>query len=516
MTNPGDANPLLGSPISRLWRGIASNGLGQILAVANSIVLVPLFIGAWGTDGYGRWLALTALISYLTLLDLGGQAYVGNLLAEAFAQGDMERFHRYLSEGVSLFLAIAVAAFACLVPILFWPGLGFPGEPQSLNLNERLIILIMAIPILMAIPGGVYVTVYRSTGRFTRGQMIGNVLRGGALLLFILVLALKLSPLSYALATLIQGLVLTSFIVWDIRRSVPASRHLQLNLSQAHAGRRHLGGSITFWIIALAAALNFQGVILVLNAKGSPTDVTLYATHRTAVGLISYIGTLALAPLWPELTFMHARGQQRELARASMLSVKLVSWLAALAACGIWLVMPVLYPLWTKQQLNVDPTLLALLLMQAVLLAGWGTTSWVLMASNQHRRLMWWSLSNAVLTLVLAMLAAPRWGVVGVAAATLTSDVLCGFLVYPRLAARALQIGSARLYAVTIRSAGLLLLFLLATLAFKIGIADATLLWIGVAILVVFLMSTPYVLLDPQERAWIRRLHPRLAKMTDI
>lgn len=497
-------NSLSGSPFSRLWRGIASNGLGQVLAMATAIVLVPLFIAAWGTDGYGRWLTLTALISYLALLDLGGQAYVGNLLAAAYAQGDEERFRRALSEGVSLFLTIAVGAFTLLVAILAWPGLSLPGETQPLSLNERLIVLVMAIPVLMAIPGGVYVTVYRSTGRFFRAQMIGNVLRGVALLVFILILALKLPPLAYALVMLGQGLVLTIFVVWDTRRHIPASRPVRIGLREAWAGRRHLGGSVSFWILALATALNFQGVILALNAATTSTDVTLYATHRTAVGMIGYIGALVLAPLWPELTFLHARGQQGDLARVSVLSVKLISWFAALAACGLWLVLPIVYPLWTGNQLTVDAALLALLLLQAVLLAGWGTTSWVLMASNQHRRLMWWALGNAVLTLALAILVAPRWGAVGVAAATLTGDVLCGLLVYPRLAAQHLQIQPKTLYLPIARSTALACAMGAVIQAAHEMASDGVLLAVGGVILVGLLSMTPRLLLEQEEFAWVR------------
>ncbi|MFO7683679.1 MAG: hypothetical protein R6X34_26910, partial [Chloroflexota bacterium] len=271
MTNQETASRLSGSSQSRIWRGIASNGLGQVLAMASSIVLVPLFIGAWGTEGYGRWLTLTALISYLALLDLGGQAYIGNLLATAYAQGDEDRFRRVLSQGVSLFLAIALGTLVFLLILLAWPGLTLPGEAQTLNSTERLIVLLMALPVLMAIPGGVYVTVYRSTGRFFRGQMIGNVLRATALVMFVVVLALDLPPLAYAAAMFGQGLLLTTVVIWDTRRHIAASRPVRLSLHEAKAGRQHMGGSVSFWVLSLATALNFQGVILVLNAATTAT-----------------------------------------------------------------------------------------------------------------------------------------------------------------------------------------------------------------------------------------------------
>mgnify|MGYP003376765182 CR=1 FL=1 len=63
-----------------------------------------------------------------------------------------------------------------------------------------------------------------------------------------------------------------------------------------------------------------------------------------------------------------------------------------------------------------------------------------MLAANQHRHLAMWALANAILTVVLAIIFAPRWGVIGVALATLMGDVVCGAFVYPRLSARFLQV----------------------------------------------------------------------------
>src|SRR6267378_1844389 len=88
----------------RLSLGIGSAALFQAVNAAQAVILVPLFLRAWGAEGYGQWLALTALISYLTLADLGGQNYIANLLAMSHARGDRERFQTTLSEAVSFFL----------------------------------------------------------------------------------------------------------------------------------------------------------------------------------------------------------------------------------------------------------------------------------------------------------------------------------------------------------------------------------------------------------------------------
>src|SRR6266550_8137690 len=102
----------------RLAVAIGSTGLVQVLGLMESLLLVPLFLRAWGPSTYGNWLTLTAMISYLTLLELGGQSYLANLLTFAHARNDRAAFGRYLSEGVSLFLGLGAIVWLILTASL--------------------------------------------------------------------------------------------------------------------------------------------------------------------------------------------------------------------------------------------------------------------------------------------------------------------------------------------------------------------------------------------------------------
>lgn len=453
--------------LTRLVTGASSVALAQVISGVGAIILVPLFLRAWGADVYGRWIALTALISYLSLLDFGGQSFIGNLLTQAYANQDELEFRRRLSEGVSLFVTIVLAIFVVFVALLMWPQLSLPGTEQTLTTDERLIILLIAMPVFMAIPGGVFVTAYRATGRLARGVMIGNVVRGFGLIAFALTLYLRLSPLSYAFVIFLQGLILTLVVIYDLTRQIPAARKIKIGLDSARLGRKHIRGSVFFWLLTLAYALNFQGIILVLAAIATPTVVTLFATQRTVVGLLAYIGNLFQAPLWPELTALHATQRQEELTSIVLLSVKTISLLSALGALVLWIALPFVYPIWTGQQLQFDPSLFGVMLVQSMLFAGWGTSGWVLLATNQHRTLAFWSLANAILTLSFAWLLGGRYGVLGVAVASLTGDIICGLMVYPRLAAQNLGIKSAQLYVSIMRP--VVIVLSLAALLYVIG-----------------------------------------------
>jgi len=431
----------------RLLLGVGSSGMGQVISAAQAIFLVPLFLHAWGAEGYGRWLVLTALVSYFSMLDLGGQNYIGNLLAIDHARGAMNEFRKRLSEGVSLFTFIALGVLGLLIAVLFGPwGLFFPDAANYLSTRERCIILFLASNYLLSIPGGIYVSAYRATGLFAHGAMLGNILRLINIVFFAAALFYTISQLYFALLFLSMGVMGTTVIVWDSRQKISACRQIRIGLAEANSGIKYLRGALQFWLMTLAGGFNQQGVLLVLAIFASPAIVSLYVTHRTAAGLVGYVGSLLQAPLWPEMSLLWAQNRREELKKVVMSAIRIVMLVSGLAALAMWALIPFLYPLWTGKQLQLQPVLFGIFLVQGILAAGWFTSGWSLLAANHHRMPARWSLANGAATIMLAFLLAPKYGVLGVSLATLLGDVLCGLLVYPKLTGNMLNFSVLHIY----------------------------------------------------------------------
>ncbi len=338
---------------------------------------------------------------------------------------------------------------------------------NAFSSEERWIILFLGSAFLLSIPSGIYVTAYRASGLFVRGTMLGNVLRIGHFASCAVMLYISVSPFVYALVFLIAGLIGTMVIVWDSRRKMVACYQIRIGLAEAKRGRKHLRGALQFWLLALSNGLKQQGVLLVLAIFASPAIVALYATHRTAAGLVGYVGSVLQAPLWPELSFLWAQDRREELRKVALLAIRIVMLISGLAAFMMWVLLPFIYPFWTGKQLQLQPVLFAVFLIQGVLAAGWFTSGWSLLAANQQRMPARWSLANAIMTIALAVWLAPRYGVLGVVLATLAGDVMFGLLVYPKLAASMLGLNVLSIY----RSM-LLMPFLLIPLVFFTILGD--------------------------------------------
>lgn len=430
----------------RLGRGIASSALAQVIAGLKNFLLVPLFLRAWGAEGYGWWLSLTALISYLSLLDLGGQSYVSNLLALAYARQDKAEFQRVMSAGVSLFMILGLTVLLGILCLISWPNFSFPGLEHPLSSSDRLVLAFISASLLLSIVGGIYASIYRSTGRYARGAMAGNLTgliilgtSGGMLLA-------KVTPSVFAAGLLGQNVLNTLIVIWDTRRKIPESRGLSLSLVAARRGLAYLGGSLYFWLIALAGALNQQGLLLVLTAFISPVAVAIFATHRTAAGLLRYISVLLQGPLWPEFSFLWAKRRYADMERIVVLTTGLTMFVSGIAAIALYIFFPIIYPLWTGRSLAIQMPLFGILLLQGVLAAGWMSAGWSLMACNQHRVLALWTLLNALVTIACAALMVTSLGTFGAALASLIGDVTCSLLVIPWLISRRLHISGWRIY----------------------------------------------------------------------
>jgi O-antigen/teichoic acid export membrane protein len=459
----------------RVLRGLASSILGQILSLLQAFLLVPLYFRAWGADGYGRWLAISAAVGHLALLDFGGQAFIGNSLAYAFAQGKEDEFRRKLELGLFLYFSVAGIAFAALSAFLLcWPSAHFSS-------GDKLVSALLGAAYLLTVPGGILASCYRATGQIVRGNWIGNVFRGISLVAFAIALAMKIGVVLYSVIFLLLWLGNLIGVFWDLRRRILNLKLGRLSLRNAKASITLLGGSFNFWLISVAQTLNNQGFLLLLAVLLGDQAVVLYSTHKTASGIIGYSTSLFQPSIWSELSFLAARHEVQRAAKFTLLSIRVSVLFAGALAIILWFAGPLVYSVWTHHSLQVQPTLLALLVLQGVLAAGWSTASWPLLAANRHNEVAKWSLLNSLLTVFGAWLAiALQWGIEGAVLASILSDLICGLWAFPALASRYLQLPSAKFYLAMLHPAmGLIPAALLAHLSFQLATTN----WVRLAYL---------------------------------
>ena len=76
----------------RVTRGGIFTVLNQMTDALRYVFLVPLFLSAWGSQVYGEWLTISALVAYLSFANAGIHNYVVNSLTQSYSQGDLIKY----------------------------------------------------------------------------------------------------------------------------------------------------------------------------------------------------------------------------------------------------------------------------------------------------------------------------------------------------------------------------------------------------------------------------------------
>lgn len=419
--------------LKRLIQGIGANFLGQMINIASRVLLVPLFLTAWGAEVYGEWLLLSSVVAYLSLTDLGGQVYIVNRLTQAYAQRDLPLFRQILHTGLSLFLIVPLAAFVVFVVImLLFP----PGSLLQITITSQrqafLVLAILAFQLIFSLPQGILLGVYRSVELLPRGVMLANAMQLLSLMLVALGLWLRGGLVVIACLQLLPFLLVALVAARDLNRRFPQFQMFSLRQTDFALGLGFIKPSLHFFGIQLAQVFTIQGTILVVGMILGSVQVVVFATMRTIINLIRSFFEQISHAAWPELTRLDAQGDAAKffLLFRAMFRSTLTAAVIFMAVFHFW--GEAIYHFWLRNTVSYQPQVMDLFLVYMGQFLVWLTCSHPLMATNRHRVLAKMLMVSSGLGVGLAYLGGRRLGLPGVVLGLIAGDLLlpCWFVPY--------------------------------------------------------------------------------------
>ncbi len=419
--------------------GVAANFTALGSQVVVQLLSVPVLTAAYGVEGFGIWLILSAIPTYLTMSDLGLVTAATSEMGIRWSRGD-ERGTLALFQSVwaGMALMAALVTLAAVGIILATGGVGGPW-PEELQSH------LWVIPILAG-----YATLYqlsfvavaglRGTGYFARGTLLGETptfLEGLAMLT---VATITRDMTLAASAMLAIRAVSTPLIYLAMRRARP-----QLRIGRERASWRELRAllpsSVGVLTIPASMGITLQGTSLVIGALIGPAAVAVFSSVRTLSRFALQIASMVVRAIVPELAGAHGRGDAAATRRYWVLFER-ARWLIlvpaafAFALLGRWLI-----ELWSLGRLDAPPVLAVVMGLALLPHGSWFLDFFMLSATHNHvavaRPILMWSLVG----LGLVVLGTSALGLLGAALATLAIDLVLAWRV--RRAARALWIASA-------------------------------------------------------------------------
>jgi O-antigen/teichoic acid export membrane protein len=490
-----------------LWN-VTTTYVAYAVAILAGLVVTPILFEALGKEGYGVWAFIGSATIFLSLLDLGVGPTVVRFVAEARGRGDESEANALASAAFAVYAAVgavtvvAGVVLAWLVPVLLDPR-------EDLVWPARVATFLVVLSIAARFPLGLFGSLLAGRQRFDVPALAGLV---SNVLLAVLVVALVTGEDDLVLVAAISAVAtivrLALPLAW-VRGELPGLQ-LRRSLVTRERLRRLVGVSTHNFLVHVAGKVVLSADVIVVGILLGAEAAALYGIPAKLFALAT--ATAAAGPTLLLPAFAELEGaEERERQRAFLLSgLRVATALMLLIGLPLVFVPDLFLQAWISDDLGESVPVLVLLALalvphQIVVL---GTQ--YLLARDRQRSLSAILMATVTANLVLSLVLAPTVGIWGVALATLSTELVAGLLLVPRLLA---QVSSLTLTALLRGALRPLPPALAAAALVLVGVARATdpdtllelapigLLWLAVALPAIWFWG-----LRADERTSMRRL----------
>ena len=395
------------------------------------LVQVPFFLHFWSEPVFGDWLIVSAIPSYLSFSNIGFGTVAGNEMTMAEARGDRATSLRvfqscwWLIVSVMLITAVIVAAALMFLPV------GKLLNVHAISSSDtRWVIVYLGCSVLLGQLEQLLQSAYRAIGRYPYGSFVKSCMSLGAFGAMLIPVGMGYGPRTTALVFASANVSGTLMLALLVRRDISWVR-FGWHYAEFREIKRLAPLAFAFMGFPLGNALNLQGTMQAVSYALGPIAVVVFATARTVSRVALQMVQMINATFEPEFSRSFAI-EDTELVRTLH---RRACQMALIIAAGVVLVMvmggPYLLHHWTQGKVPPSRPLLMVLLTVVIFYSLWSTSSGLLAATNQHKRLAAVYLGATGATVLITFAMAKSYGLYGAAASLLVSEFLMNLYVLP-------------------------------------------------------------------------------------
>ena len=274
------------------------------ISIAISLVVVPLTLNYISPSRYGIWLTLSSIVGWFSFFDIGLSQGLRNKFAEAKAKGNDELAQAYVSTTyaiLAIIFSIVWVIFLIVNHFLNWAHILHISESMRSETSTLAIIVFTYFCLQFVLR--IITTLILANQQPAKSSLIdvsGQILS----LIFIIILvkttegsliklaiALCLSPL---LALIGANLI---FFRGVFNKYRPAISKVRFSYAR---GLFNLG--LVFFIIQIAAIIQYQSANIIIAQNFSTADVTSYNIVYKYFGVLNMVFMIFITPFWSAST----------------------------------------------------------------------------------------------------------------------------------------------------------------------------------------------------------------------
>ncbi len=335
-------------------RNIFGASIIKACSILISLVLIPVTIGYVSSELYGIWLALSTVIMWMSLFDLGFGNGLRNKTAECIAKGNIVKAREYISTAYVYFSFVfvpisTIAFFIC--PFINWTSLLSVNQ----NYQEELVSVMKIITVFFALNSVAKLQniVLMALQRNAIASLLDML---GLLLSLITILILKhnttgsLRLLAYAM-TVSPFVVNMLGFVW-----LYGYKHKELRPLVTLANRLLvsdiLGLSIKFFIINVSTVVLYYTINVLISRVSGPESVTEYNIVYKYLSIPLILSSIITTPYWSAYTEAYTINDYNWM-RISYIRLNKVCYYLFICLLVLVLIHPFVFNLWLGNLLEI-------------------------------------------------------------------------------------------------------------------------------------------------------------------
>lgn len=385
----------------------------------------------WSLSVYGNWLIVTSIPTFLSFSNIGFGSVAGNEMTMAEARGDRETSLRVFQSCWWLIIIIMLCTGAVVaVALVFVPVSTLLSVHSITPTDTKWIIAYLGTSVMLGQLEQLLQASYRCIGRYSYGTLVKSMISLLAFASMLVPVAFGHGPRTAALVFACANVTGTLLLGIMVRRQIPWVR-FGWQFAEFAEIKRLAPPAFAFMGFPLGTALNLQGTLQVIGYALGPQAVAIFATARTVSRIALQMVQMISNTFEPEFSRSFGAGNielTRTLHRRACQGGLLVS---VLIVAAVILGGPLLLNHLTHGKVPPSRSLLSILLLVVIAFSLWSTSSTILTATNQHKRLASVFLSATTATVLATWLAARQFGLLGAATSLLLSEFLMNLYVLP-------------------------------------------------------------------------------------
>jgi O-antigen/teichoic acid export membrane protein len=418
-----------------LGKSIFSNWFALLVTAIVGVFLTPFMIHRLGALQYGLWILAGSFADYYGILDLGVRSAVFRFIARAWAANDRKKLDETFA--TSMAMCVSVSVFIVVLSVLLAPVL-----PHLLRFDSAsgrmfpAVLIFLASSVAVTLPArlfGTYLTALARWDLYNIAGLTSTILRA-----IMIVVALSTGGGVLAVAIITASVALLSLTLhWCLVRRIDPALSYGFRLATRRTAREIMGFSFHSSLLSVGDSLRFYSDSLVIARFLSVASVTPFSIPAKLMEYFKQIVVAAGGPLLGRFTEFDGRedpvGQRHFFLRSTRVCALLSLFMGVLFVVDG----KAFLRLWVGPELSFSYSILMVLLVGYVLALAQYPSLLILIARAEHRQIAAWNLVEGVANLILSVVWAQNYGLMGVAMGTAVPMVLSKIFIQPLYACRA-------------------------------------------------------------------------------